>query len=71
MISVTFVAINCVYVKFVTKVQTVLTVTKLLALLLVIVCGLVSLGIGKLNIPSHLLIYCMYHVLVLIMFAVI
>ncbi|WAR11751.1 XCT-like protein [Mya arenaria] len=41
-ILVTFVAINCSYVKFVTKAQSVLTVTKLVALLLIIVCGLIS-----------------------------
>ncbi|KAH3843902.1 large neutral amino acids transporter small subunit 2-like [Dreissena polymorpha] len=42
-ILVTFVAVNCVYVKFVTKVQSVLTFTKLLALLLIIICGAISL----------------------------
>lgn len=42
-----FVAINCVYMKFVTKIQSVLTMSKLLALLLVIVCGLIHLCTGK------------------------
>ncbi|XP_045191978.2 cystine/glutamate transporter-like [Mercenaria mercenaria] len=43
-ILVSFVAINCVYVKLVTKIQSILTLTKILALLLIIVCGAISLA---------------------------
>ena len=47
MFSVTFVVVNCVYVKFVTKVQTVLAMFKLLGLGLIIVCGAIQLSKGR------------------------
>ncbi|KAL4234499.1 hypothetical protein ACF0H5_006144 [Mactra antiquata] len=43
-IIVSFVALNCVYVKFVTKVQSILTLTKLLAMLMIIICGVISVS---------------------------
>ena len=39
--------VNCVYVKFVTKVQTVLAMFKLLGLGLIIVCGAIQLSKGR------------------------
>lgn len=45
-IIVTFVVVNCVYVKFVTKVQTVLAMFKLLGLAIIIVCGAIQLSKG-------------------------
>ena len=48
-ISVTFVAINCVYMKYVTKVQTLLSSTKVLALLIIIASGIYNLAQGNVN----------------------
>jgi len=47
--SVTFVAINCVYVKLVAKIQTVLSLCKLLASVLIISFGIYSFVQGKQN----------------------
>ncbi|XP_064598915.1 Y+L amino acid transporter 2-like [Liolophura sinensis] len=45
-LMVTFVALNCVYVKYVTKVQTFLSSTKLIALLIIIVGGIYRMAMG-------------------------
>ncbi|XP_060075529.1 large neutral amino acids transporter small subunit 2-like [Ylistrum balloti] len=46
-ILVTLVALNCVYMKYVTKVQTFLSITKILALLIIITGGIVRLTQGE------------------------
>ncbi|XP_071173855.1 cystine/glutamate transporter-like [Mytilus edulis] len=46
-ILVTFVALNGVYMKYVTKVQTFLSSTKVIGLLLIVVCGVIQLVRGE------------------------
>lgn len=46
-VTVTFVALNCVYVKYVTKVQTFLSSTKLIALLIIVVGGIYRMAMGE------------------------
>ncbi|KAL8574591.1 hypothetical protein ACOMHN_061591 [Nucella lapillus] len=46
-IMITMVVLNCVYMKYVTKIQTFLSATKILALLIIIVGGIYQLAIGN------------------------
>lgn len=46
-IMITFVALNCVYMKYVTKIQTFLSSTKLIALLIIIIAGIYQLAVGN------------------------
>uniref|UniRef100_A0A2C9JKV2 Amino acid permease/ SLC12A domain-containing protein n=1 Tax=Biomphalaria glabrata TaxID=6526 RepID=A0A2C9JKV2_BIOGL len=46
-IMITLVVLNCVYMKYVTKVQTLLSASKILVLLIIIVSGIYNLAIGK------------------------
>lgn len=46
-IMITFVVLNCVYMKYVTKIQTLLSSTKIFALLIIIIAGIYQLAIGN------------------------
>ncbi|KAH9504445.1 Large neutral amino acids transporter small subunit 2 [Bulinus truncatus] len=46
-IMITLVVLNCVYMKYVTKVQTLLSASKILVLLIIIVSGIYNLAIGR------------------------
>lgn len=45
--AVTMVALNCVYMKYVTKIQTLLSSTKIVALLIIIIAGFYQMAVGK------------------------
>ncbi|XP_052101902.1 Y+L amino acid transporter 2-like [Mytilus californianus] len=53
-IMITFVVINCVYMKYVTKVQTLLSSTKVLALLIIIASGIVNFTKGETESFEHI-----------------
>lgn len=46
-VAVTLVVLNCVYMKYVTKIQTFLSSTKIIALLIIIIAGIYQLADGK------------------------
>ena len=52
--SVTLVALNCVYMKYVTKIQMILTSTKIIGLLVIIICGMIKLVQGKNKILKYM-----------------
>ncbi|XP_025115161.1 Y+L amino acid transporter 2-like [Pomacea canaliculata] len=46
-IMITMVALNCVYMKYVTKIQTLLSSTKIVALLIIIIAGFYQMAVGN------------------------
>ena len=46
-VTVTLVVLNCVYMKYVTKIQTFLSGTKMIALLIIVIAGIYQMAIGK------------------------
>ena len=50
------VVLNCIYVKYVARVQTFFTVVKVLALVVIVITGFVQIGLGKVGHPIYELV---------------